>query len=102
MLGVSLAVYGKTLAEVVPVEGGPQVVVHSLKARYGGGHKFIVEQLANFGIWWLHTTKVQLGYFIRLLQGTLLELEQVLAIPGQQRDFNLGVGNVGYVSHSKF
>jgi hypothetical protein len=64
MLGEILAVYGKTLAEVVPVEGGPQVVVHGLKARYCGGHKFIVEQLADFGIWWLHATQVQFGYFI--------------------------------------
>jgi hypothetical protein len=55
---VELAIYEKMLAEVVPVEGGPQVVVHGLEASDRSSHKFIVEQLADFGIWGLNTSKV--------------------------------------------
>ena len=69
------------------------------KAGNGSGQKLVVEQLAHFGIG--AGEQVELGHFVGLLQVALLQLEQELAVPGQERDFDGGMGNVGDVAHIK-
>ena len=82
-------------------EGGAQVVLHGFEAGHGGSQKLIVKQLPNLNIGRLYAAQVELGHFIGLLQRALLQLEQVLAVLGEQGYFDFGVWNIGDVAHGK-
>ena len=55
--------------------------------------------MAHFGIG--AGEQVELGHFIGLLEVALLQLQQELAVPGQKRDFDGGMGDVGDVAHKE-
>ncbi len=81
---------------IVALKGGVQVLAHVLEALHGGLQKLVVEQGAYFGI---ATGQVHFAYLIRLLQRAFFQLDQVLTIPREKRDFGIRVRDIGYVAH---